>query len=309
VRIDPELDSIVPSDARVEKLADGFTWTEGPVWVPAFENSDGYLLFSDVPRNTIYRHTPDGELFVFRPKSGYTGFDIGEYREPGSNGLALDREGRLAICEHGNRRVTRIEKNGLVTVLADRFEGKRLNSPNDLAYRSDGSLYFTDPPFGLPQTFDDPRKELPFSGLFRLSHDGQLTLLTRELSAPNGLAFSPDERTLYVSNADPQRAIWMAYPVRDDGTLGPGRVLFDASEWAKTKKGLPDGMKTDQHGNLFATGPGGIHIFSREGKHLGTIETGVPTGNCAWGDDGSTLYITADTALYRVRLSTSGNEF
>jgi gluconolactonase len=211
------------------------------------------------------------------------------------------------LCQHGNRRIARREANGQITALADRFEGKRLNSPNDLVFHSSGALYFTDPPYGLPGRWDDPNKELPFQGVYRRAPDGTLTLLTKELHAPNGLAFSPDEKTLYVAQSDPERAIWMAYPVKADGAIGEGRVFADATADAKAKKpGLPDGMKVDVAGNIWATGPGGIFIFSPGGEHLGTIETGVPTANLAWGDDGGTLYITMNTAVWRVKTKTKG---
>ena len=222
-RVDPALDAIVPRDATIEKLAEGFLFTEGPIWVP-----DGYLLFSDPNSNTIYRWSDNDGLSVFRTKSGYTGVDIATYGQPGSNGLTLDREDRLTINEHGNRRVTRLEKNGSLTILADRYEGKRLNSPNDLVYKSDGSLYFTDPPFGLPKFFDDPRKETPFSGVYRWS-DGQLQLLTTDMTGPNGLAFSPDERYLYVGNWDDKKKIVMRYEReagRHAGTR-PGVLRYD----------------------------------------------------------------------------------
>jgi gluconolactonase len=194
-------------------------------------------------------------------------------------------------------------------VLADRYRGRRLNSPNDAVYRGNGDLYFTDPPFGLPLAFADPSRELDFSGVFRLARDGRLALLTTDLPAPNGLAFSPDERTLYVSNADPGRPVWMAFPVREDGRLGKGRLFFDATPFTSRWNGLPDGMKVDRGGNLFAAGPGGVHVFAPDGSHLGSLLTGVATSNCAWGEDGSVLYITADSAIYRVRLTTLGAGF
>src|SRR5438477_6822481 len=228
LRDDPELDKIVTPGTKIEKLAGGFLFTEGPVWVPRTADSEGYLLFSDPNNNTIYRWTPDGQLSIYRTKSGYAGSDIGEFGQPGSNGLTLDREGRLTINQHGNRRVVRLEKNGQLTLLADRYQGKRLNSPNDLVYKSDGALYFTDPPFGLPKFFQDPRKELPYSGVFRVSPDGkQLTLLTTELTGPNGLAFSPDEKYCYVDNWDEKKKIIMRYEVNSDGTLSTGKVFFD----------------------------------------------------------------------------------
>jgi gluconolactonase len=300
IRVDPGLDAIVPSNAKIEKLADGFLFTEGPVWV----RDGGYLLFSDPNANRIYRWSPDGQVSVFRPKSGYTGFDIGEYGQPGSNGLTLDREGRLTINEHGNRRVTRLEKNGVLTVLADRYEGKRLNSPNDLVYRSDGALYFTDPPFGLPRFFDDPRKELPFSGVYCLK-DGNLKLVSKDLLGPNGLAFSPDEKYFYVDNWDEKKKIVMRYDVNADGSLSNGTVFFDMTS-APGEDAL-DGMKVDQKGNLYVSGPGGVWILSPAGKHLGTIKGPEHPHNMAWGDDdGKTLYMTAQTALYRIRLNIPG---
>jgi len=298
-RLDKAIDDIVPKDARIEKLAGGFLFTEGPVWV-----GDGYLLFSDPNGNTIYRWSPDGQVSVFRTKSGYAGFDVGEYGQPGSNGLTLDRESRLTINEHGNRRVTRLEKNGQITVLADRYQGKRLNSPNDLVYRSDGSLYFTDPPFGLPKLFDDPRKELPFSGVFRIS-DGRLQLLTTDLTGPNGLAFSPDEKYLYVGDWDPKKKVLMRYEVSADGTLRGGRVFFDMTD-APGEDAL-DGVKVDRQGNVYVSGPGGLWILSAQGKSLGTIRGPEHPHNMAWGDDdGRTLYLTAQTGLYRIRLNVQG---
>jgi gluconolactonase len=301
VRLDPAVDAIVPRDAKVEKLAGGFQFTEGPVWHP-----DGYLLFSDPNANTIYRYTRDGQVSVFRAKSGYAGIDIGEYGQPGSNGLTLDREGRLTIDEHGRRRVVRLEKNGVITVLADAYQGKRLNSPNDLVYKSDGALYFTDPPFGLPKFFDDPRKALPFSGVYRVAMDGTVKLLTKELTGPNGLAFSPDERFLYVDNWDVNRKVIMRYPVAADGSLGAGDVFLDVTKSHPGEQAW-DGLKVDEAGNVYAAGPEGIWILSPEGRHLGTIKATEVPANFAWGDDdGRTMYITARTGLYRVRLSVPG---
>ena len=299
VRADAGLDAIIPPNAKIEKLADGFLFTEGPVWIP-----DGYLLFSDPNANTIYRWSDDEGVSVFRTKSGYTGFDIGQYGQPGSNGLALDREGRLTINEHGNRRVTRLEKNGALTVLADGFEDKRLNSPNDLAYRSDGSLYFTDPPFGLPKFFDDSRKELPFSGVYRLAA-GRVQLLSKDLTGPNGLAFSPDERYLYVGNWDEKRKVVMRYSVEADGILSNGSVFVDLT--SATGEDAIDGVKVDRAGNVYISGPGGLWIVSPDGRHLGTIVGSDHPHNFAWGDaDGKTLYLTARSGLYRVRLNIPG---
>ena len=306
IQKDPALDEIVPAGLKIEKLAGGFLFTEGPVWVPRTEDTDGYLLFSDPNNNLIYRWTQDGQLSIFMTKSGYRGMDIGEYGQPGSNGLTLDKQGRLTINQHGNRRVVRMEKNGQLTVLADNYEGKRLNSPNDLVYKSDGALYFTDPPFGLPKFFDDPRKELPYSGVFRVSPDGKkVQLLANELSGPNGLVFSPDEKFFYVDNWDEKKKIIMRYEVNPDGTLAKGKIFFDMT-LAEGEDAL-DGMKIDQKGNLYVSGPGGLWIISSEGKHLGTIVGPEHPHNFAWGDDdGKSLYLCAKTGLYRIRLNIAG---
>jgi gluconolactonase len=308
VRLDPRLDAIVPKDAVVERLAEGYDWAEGPVW---FADGGGYLLFSDVPKNTVYRWDRAGAApIVAKQPSGYTG-PKARGGEPGSNGLVRDPQGKLVLMQHGDRRVARLKPDGTFETLADRYEGKRFNSPNDGVYKSNGDLYFTDPPYGLEKGVDDPARELDFQGVYRLAKDGTLTLLTKELSRPNGLAFAPDEKTLYVANSDPERAIWMAFPVKDDGTLGAGRVFFDATKWVgqPDRKGLPDGMKVDAAGNLFATGPGGVLVFAPDGTHLGTFATGEATANCGWGGDGSTLFITADMYLGRVRLNTKGTGF
>jgi gluconolactonase len=304
LRQDPALDAILAPSTKIEKLADGFLFTEGPVWVPRTGAAPGYLLFSDPNANAIYRWSPDGQVSIFRTKSGYAGVDVGEYGQPGANGLTLDREGRLTINQHGNRRVVRLEKTGALTVLADRYQGKRLNSPNDLVYRSDGALYFTDPPFGLPKFFDDPRRELAFSGVFCLIN-GELKLVSTDLTGPNGLAFSPDERYLYVGNWDPRKKVVMRYEVRPDGGLANGQVFFDMTG-APGEDAL-DGIKVDQGGNLYVSGPGGLWILSAQGKHLGTLRGPEHPHNLAWGDDdGRTLYLTAQTGLYRIRLSVAG---
>jgi gluconolactonase len=299
VRLDPALDRIVSPGTKLEKLAGGFQFIEGPVWHP-----DGYLLFSDPNANTIYRWTPDGSVSVFRSKSGYSGFDIGQYHQPGSNGLTLDPNGLLTINEHGNRRVTRLERTGQITVLADRYDGKRLNSPNDLVYRSDGTLYFTDPPFGLPKAFDDARKELPFSGIYMVK-DGQVTLLTKELSGPNGIAFSPDERYLYVDNWDLKRKVLMRYQVNSDGTIVNGKVFYDFTK--DPEMVALDGIKVDQQGNVYVSAPGGVWILSPAGKALGRIVPQEHDANFAFGDaDGRSLYLTASTGLYRLHVNVPG---
>lgn len=299
-RLDPAIDEIIPPNPKIYKLAEGFLFTEGPIWIP----NGNYLLFSDPNKNTIYKYTADGQLSVFREKSGYDGPDIAEYGQPGSNGLTLDPQGRLTLDEHGRHRVTRLEKDGTLTVLADSYKGKRLNSPNDLVYRSDGTLYFTDPPFGLPKFYEDPRKQLPYSGVFCLKN-GKLNLVSTDLIGPNGLAFSPDEKHLYVDNWDPKKKIVMRYDVKPDGSLANGTVFFDMGA-APGEEAL-DGLKVDQKGNLYVSGPGGLWILSPEGKHLGTIKAPQLPANFAWGDeDGKTLYLTARTGIYRIKLNIPG---
>ena len=301
LRDSPQLDALIAPDAKIEVLASGITWAEGPVWV----KDGGYLLFSDIPRNSVMKWKEDEGLSLFLKPSGYTG--LGQYsREPGSNGLILDAEGRLVSCEHGDRRVSVLTKGGGKRTLADNYQGKRLNSPNDAVFKSNGDLYFTDPPYGLPKQADDPSRELDLCGVFRVSKGGAVTLLTKEMTRPNGIAFSPDEKTLYVANSDPGRAVWMAFPVNADGMLGQGRVFADVTAMAKDHPGLPDGMKVDRAGNLFATGPGGIHVFTPDGQRLGRIDTGQRTANCNWGEDGSVLYITADSYICRLRTKTRG---
>ena len=298
-RADPGLDAIVPHDAQLERVATGFEFTEGPVWT-----ADGTLLFSSPNTNTIYRWTPTGTVSVFRPKSGYTGRDIGRYAQPGSNGLTFDPDGRLVMCQHGNRRILRVEPHGNTTVLADRYDGKRLNSPNDLVYRSDGALFFTDPPFGLPEVYDDPAKELSFSGVFCVK-DGRVSLVTDELAGPNGLAFSPDERYLYVGNWDPDRKTVVRYEVLDDGSVASSDVLIDMT--ADPGEDAIDGIKVDELGNLYVCGPSGVWIVAPDGEHLGTLHLPENPHNLAWGgDDARTLYVTALTSVYRLRLGVAG---
>jgi gluconolactonase len=313
-RLDPAFDGIVSPGTKAEKLADGFSFTEGPVWIPALPSGQtyggggqgNYLLFSDPNKNVIHRWDPiSGEVSIFRTKSGYTGIggaNIGEYHQPGSNGLTLSPDGRLTICEHGNRRVTRLEPNGTITVLAESYQGKRLNSPNDLVYRSDGVLFFTDPPFGLPKVYDDPRKELPFSGIFCVK-DGEVRLLSTDLKGPNGLTFSPDEKYLYVDNWDEQKKVVLRYGVAPDGELSNPTTLVDLTT---TNPGeiCFDGLKVDTRGNLYTSGPGGVRVFSSSGKPLGTITLPELPANFTFGDaDGRTLYMTARTGLYRIKLN------
>lgn len=302
VRNDPAIDAIVGPNPKVFKLAEGFKFTEGPIWVR------DHLLFSDPNSNIIYKYTPDGneagKLEVFLKPSGYAGADVAEYGQPGSNGLTLDPRGRLTINQHGNHRVARLEADGSETVLADSFNGKRLNSPNDLVYRSDGTLYFTDPPFGLPKFFDDPRKELEFSGVYSI-YKGKLQVISKDFTGPNGIAFSPDEKYLYVGNWDEKKKVVMRYEAKPDGTLANGKLFFDMTA-AKGEDAL-DGIKVDQAGDLYVSGPGGLWVISAEGKHLGTIITPRHVHNMAWGDtDGKTLYLCARSGLYRMRLGAAG---
>ena len=300
-RIDPRINAIVAPNAKLFKVAEGFQFTEGPVW----DRQHGRLLFSDPNHNTIYQYSPAGMLSVFREKSGYDGADIATYTQPGSNGLTLDSRGRLTINEHGRHRVTRLEPDGTLTVLADRYQGKRLNSPNDLVYRSDGSLYFTDPPFGLPGFFSDSRKELAYSGVFRWK-SGRLQQLTAQLRGPNGIVFSPDERFLYVSNWDPEAKTVTRFPVQADGALGAGQTFIDLTKQIPGEEAL-DGMKTDVQGHLYLSAPGGVWIFDADGTHLGTIAAPKAVHNFAWGgEDGRTLYLCARSALYRIDLLVQG---
>jgi gluconolactonase len=303
VSLDPRFDALVPKTAKLEKLADGFSWVEGPVW----DQQAKAILFSDIPNNVVHKWKEGDGLTEFLRPAGYTGSAPFTGREPGSNGLTWDSERRLVLCQHGDRRIARLDAPGRFTTLVDRYEGRRLNSPNDLTYRSNGDLYFTDPPYGLPGTFKDPGRELDFTGVYRLAKNGTLTLLTRELKAPNGIAFSPDEKTLYVAQSSGDEPIIMAYPLKADGTIEAGKVLINVKPGMRADKpGGPDGLKVDAQGNLFATGPGGVWVIASDGTHLGTIETAAKTANVAWGDDGSVLYITADKVLYRIRTSTRG---
>jgi gluconolactonase len=295
-RLDPSIDGIVPPNAKLYKLAEGFQFTEGPIWI----RNGGYLLFSDPNANRIYSYDPTrAVLAVYRNHSGYEGSDIGEYSQPGSNGLTVDRQGRLTINQHGNRRIVRVEPDGKLTVLAAKYRGKRLNSPNDLVYKSDGSLYFTDPPFGLPKFFDDPRKELNISGVYR-AINGNVTLVTEELDGPNGLAFSPAEDFLYVDNWSAHRKVILRFPVAHDGTVGKSQVFVDMTAELPGEDAL-DGMKIDNEGNLYVTAPDGVRVYSPAGKHLGTITAPRFVHNLAWGGaDGRTLYLCASDPLYRI---------
>lgn len=302
-KFDPALDALIDTNAKIEVLATGFTWTEGPVWVNGEDG--GHLLFSDIPRNSIFKWHPKTGISLFMNPSGYTGVTYYGL-EPGANGLLLDKDGRLVMCEHGDRRLSVLTVGGGKRTLVDNYQGKRLNSPNDGVLKKNGDIYFTDPPYGLPDRENDSRRELDHFGVYRYSTDGKLTLLTTELQRPNGLGFSPDEKTLYVAQSDPKKAIWMSFGVKSDGTLEPGKLMYDATDTVGKRPGLPDGLSVDTNGNVWASGPGGIWIFSAQGKLLGRLNTGERTSNCGFGEDGSTLFITADSNLCRVKTKVKG---
>lgn len=302
--IDPLFNDLISPNTAIHILGEGFDWSEGPVWV-----KDGkFLLFSDVPKNTIYKYKEGEKISVFLQPSGYTGI-LPYSKEPGSNGLTISTDGQLIACEHGDRRISKMpfSRGGKVT-LADNYDGKRFNSPNDVVQHSSGAVYFTDPPYGLPDYIKDKSREIDMFGVYRIGTDGMVTAVIENLERPNGLAFSPDESILYVAQSDPNAAYIMAYDLNVDGSLRNARIFYDATPEHKkgVLKGLPDGLKVDNKGNIFSTGPGGVMVISKEGKLLGRIETGQATANCAWGDDGSVLYITADAYLLRIQTKTKG---
>jgi gluconolactonase len=299
IRLDPAFDALVAPDARIEKVATGFTFTEGPLWRP-----NGVLWFSDVPGNIVRSVTPAGEVkAIIQNAGGVANAPSGTLLGP--NGMIADKDGAVLLCQHGARRIVRVARDLTMTPSIEKFEGHRLNSPNDLVYRSDGALYFTDPPYGLAKMDDDPAKELKFNGVF-LYAGGKLKAIIRDLNRPNGIALSPDEKTLYVSNSDERKRFWMRYDVAADGTVSNGRMFFDLA--GAKEQGIPDGMKVDVQGNIYAAGPEGVWVFSADGKHLGTIQPGETAANCNWGDDGKTLYITASTSVYRVRVAITGEK-
>lgn len=302
VKNDARFDALVAADAKIEVLASGFMWSEGPAWV----KDGGYLVFSDVPQNTVFKWSAKEGLTTFLKPSGYTG--RGEYgNEPGSNGLIINKNGELVSCEHGDRRVSAMPlTGGGKRTIADQFGGKRFNSPNDITQHSSGAYYFTDPPYGLPKKENDLTRHDWF-GVYRVGADGVVSLLIKDMTRPNGIAFSPDEKTLYVAQSDPDKAVIMAFPVLANGQVGAGKVFFDATPLSKQGlRGLPDGLRVDKDGNLWATGPGGVLVINPDATLLGRIDTGEATANCTWGDDGSTLYITADMYLCRIKTKTKG---
>lgn len=300
-RLDPALDALLPQGAELEVLASGFTWSEGPVWMPR----KSQLVFSDVPENIAYAWREGKGVDIFLQPSGLTGPAEGS-REPGSNGLELDRDGRLLLAQHGDRRIARLDaEDGAFVTVADRFQGKRFNSPNDLCVDRRGAIYFTDPPYGLGK---DAVREIDFQGVYRVSPDGDVALISKELSRPNGIGLSLDERTLYVANSDNARPIILAIPLLDDGSAGSGRVFFDGTALRDAnRRGAFDGLSVDEHGNLWATGPGGVLILTPDGRHIGSLLTGRATANCCFGGpDGTTLYVTADDQLMRIPTQVRG---
>ena len=294
--------TIIPENSKIEIIAEGHDWTEGPLWL----EKEQLLLYTDIPRNAIYAWKEGENAKVYLQPSGFLGENF-TGAEPGANGLLLNADGELVLCQHGERRIAKMNSSLDVpkaefTALAADYNNKRFNSPNDAAYRNNGDLYFTDPPYGLPKRMDDPEKELDFQGVYRLDAQGSLTLLTKELSRPNGIAFSPDEKQLYVANSDPEQAIWRVFNVMEDGSLDKGKLFYDATNLVSIEKGLPDGLKIDRNGNVFATGPGGVFVFSPDGLLLGKIKTGQATSNCAFNTDKTVLFITADSYVLRVKL-------
>lgn len=302
-RLDPSIDAIIGKDARVEVLAEGYEWSEGPVWI----ESKKMLLFSDVPRNTIYQWTEKEGAKVYLTPSGYTGAEPSLSAEPGSNGLTLDNDGRLILCQHGDRRIARLESDfdspkPVFSTIADRYEGKRFNSPNDAVVRRNGDTFFTDPPYGLPQHEKDSTKEIEFQGVYKVSASGQVSLLVDSITRPNGIALTPDQKTFIVANSDSEKAILYAFDLAENDSVVNPRIFYDLTEAAKTDKGVPDGLRIDRNGNVFATGPGGVWIFNSGGKVLGKIRIPALTANCALADDDKTLYLTSDMYLLRVKL-------
>ncbi len=303
----PALDRLIAADAGIEKLGEGFTWSEGPVWI-----EDGrYLLFSDVPANKMYRWSEKDGVSIFLQPSGYDGPDASAFREPGSNGLIRGPKGTILMADHGNRAIARLDlATKKKTFLATHYQGKRFNSPNDLVLASNGAIFFTDPPYGLQGLNQSPLKEIAFNGIYRLDPDGTVTLVDDSMTFPNGIILSPDERTLYVANSDPKRPIWMAFSLDAEGRVTGKRVFADVSAEAQAGlPGLPDGMAIDEDANLFATGPGGVHIFTSGGRRLGRIDTGTAVANCAFGEDGRTLFLASNNMLARVRTRTKGLGF
>lgn len=302
-RLDPSLDAIIDEGAVIEVIAEGHTWTEGPLWVPQHD----MLLFSDIPPNKVFKWTEANGVEEYLAPAGYTGEAPSTSKEPGSNGLLLNDTNQLVLCQHGDRRVALMDAPldqpaaAFVPIVSE-YDGKKLNSPNDAIFDSNGNLWFTDPPYGLPGNVDDPTKEIPFQGVYHVSKDGKVTLLTDSVTRPNGIALTPDEKVLVVANSDPEKAIWYAFDVTSKNSLSNPRIFHDATEAAKHERGLPDGLKFDPQGNMFATGPGGVWIFNPAGTLIGKIKVNDPASNCAFSHDGKVLYITNDDRVLRVKL-------
>ncbi|MEM9849936.1 MAG: SMP-30/gluconolactonase/LRE family protein [Bacteroidota bacterium] len=300
---DSSLYDYLSPDAKIEVLAEGFTWSEGPVWVEAIES----VLFSDVPENKMWQWSEADSLQLFLDPAGFTG--TSEVAAQGSNGLILNKEGQLAICQHGDRRIAILDApfdapESSFQTLADRYEGKRFNSPNDLVFDQAGNCYFTDPPYGLAKQMDDPEKEIDFQGVYRINTDGSVDLLTDALTRPNGIELSNDGKTLYVANSDPKAANWTAYDLQADGTLVNERIFYDATELVGQveERGLPDGLVVAPNDIIYATGPGGVWVFEPSGKPLGKIRTMQATANCTLDEQRNVLYMTADDYLMRLQL-------
>lgn len=300
-KLDDALDALIDTEAEIEQLSSGHKWTEGPLW----NKQQKMLLFCDIPNNEINRwDAATGKVSIYMKPSGYEGLEKLS-KEPGTNGLIYGLDGRLIACDHGHRRLFRLYEDGSKATLIDRFEGKRFNSPNDLVMDKAGNIFFTDPPYGM---LDESVREIEWHGVYRLTPAGMVTLLTKEFTRPNGIGLSPDEKTLYVAQSDKEAPIYKSFPLNDDGTIGEGKLLFDAASLTKDP-GMPDGMAIDTNGNLWATGPGGVLIISPEGKLLGRIIMNKPTANCTFGDDGSTLYITSSGFVCRVKTKAKGLGF
>jgi len=301
-RLDPALDEIISPGARAEIIAEGFEWSEGPVWI----EKNKMLLFSDVPSNTIYKWTEEKGREVYLTPSGYTETESRK-GEMGSNGLLTDSAGRLVLCQHGNRQIARMNSpienpRPLFTIIASHYSGKRFNSPNDAVYKNDGELFFTDPPYGLEKNIDDPKKEIPFQGVYKVKKTGEVILLLDSITRPNGIAFMPGQKKLIVANSDPENPYWYVFDAGENDELENGRIFYDASDAAKSEKGLPDGLKVDKNGNVFASGPGGIWVFSKDGQFIGKIKLPEAASNCALSADEKTLYITNDMYVLRLKM-------
>ncbi len=298
VRLDPGLDALIAPDAKIEKVSTGYKFLEGPLW-----RSQGSLWFSDLVGNVVHQWTPDGKVTDVLNPGGYDGKDLPADGYNGPNGMAVGPDGNVALCQHGNRRIVTLAADKKVTPLVEKFDGKKLNSPNDVVYSPDGALYFTDPPFGLPKQDEDPAKEIKFNGVYRFAK-GKVEAIYKDLARPNGIAFSPDFKTLYLSNSEATHRLWMRCDVAATGPLTNCKVFADAT--SSPDQGVPDGMRVDSAGNVYASGPGGLWVFSPEGKHLGTIKTPEGPSNCSFGDDGKTLYITAVSSVYKIRVNVAG---